>query len=85
MFPHTDGNRGGVVLLALCISSFWFTLAAIQKECESCLFYFMLYPTVFLRCLLSLPYNLVEGGCMKSLLGCLCVVICPNIQVAFLL
>lgn len=70
------------VVLALCISRFWFTVVAIQKEWEGCLLHFMLYSTLISRCHQSLLYSLLEGDCLKSLLGCLYVyaVICPNIH-----
>lgn len=61
--------------LALCISSFWFTVVAIQKECEVCLLYFVLYPTVPSRCLQSLLYSLLEGDCFEILVRlslCVC-------------
>lgn len=69
------------IVLALCLSSFWITVVAIQKEGEGCLLYFVLYPTVPFRFLRSLLYSLLEGDCLKSLFSCLYVyvVICPNI------
>lgn len=65
---------GCSTVLALCISSFWVTVVAI-KECEVCLLYFVLYPTVPSRCLQSLLYSLFEGDCFEILVRlslCVC-------------
>lgn len=71
------------IVLALCISSFWFTVVAIQKECEVCLLYFVLYPTVPSRCLQTAFFTVFwKVTVLKSLLGCryMYVVICPNVR-----